>query len=90
MHKPLTSQEIAQARFEQAKLPFGEIESIGPWEEQLEFEGGIRLSRVVMIWSGEKLIRTVFSMDFNCLGAAMEDRFEVTKSGGETMMLRTS
>ncbi len=88
MHQQFTPKEIAQARFEQAELPFGEVDSVGLWEEQLELGGGSRLLRVVMILSGGKLIRTIFSVDFNCLGAAVASQFEVPKPGGETMALR--
>ncbi len=88
MHAPFTSQELAQARFEKAEPPFGKIDSVGPWEEQLELDGGSRFLRVVMLLSGDKLIRTIFTVDFNCLGAPAESRFEVTKTGGETMAVR--
>ena len=88
MHAEFTPQEIAQARFERAEPPFGKIDSVGPWEEQLELGGGSRLLRVVMILSGDKLVRTIFSVDFNCLGAAASSRFEISKPLGETMAIR--
>jgi hypothetical protein len=77
MSLPLSPATIAEVHFERARPSMGEVDSFGAWEEQLELGGEFRLTRVVMIFQGGRLVRFIFAVDFDCLGAATRSRLEL-------------